>query len=47
MQVYQILKAAALEVYATECKVAQDNYNKRAIALANYNRALGEALKAI
>ena len=47
MTTYQTLKAAALEIYATECKAAKDNYNKRAVALANYNRALGEALKAV
>ena len=47
MKVYQTLKATALKVYVTECNLAQDDYNKRAAALAKYNRALGEALKSI
>jgi hypothetical protein len=46
MTTYETAKLAAWVVYADETEAAGDNYNARAIALANFYRALENALKA-
>jgi hypothetical protein len=45
MNIYESLKAEAWAIYALEAN--SENYNTRAIALANYYRALGAALEAM
>ena len=45
MNTYESLRAEAMAIYLVEA--SSENYNTRAIALANYYRALGAALEAI
>jgi hypothetical protein len=45
MTTYEIAKAAAWEIYSAEVELAGDNYNLRAFAFANYNRAIQSALE--
>jgi hypothetical protein len=47
MSTYETLKFDAWVIYAEETQAAGDNYNARAIALANYYRALEVALKEV
>jgi hypothetical protein len=45
MTTYETIKLDAWVTYANETEAAGDDYNGRAIALANYYRALENALK--
>jgi hypothetical protein len=47
MTTYESAKLDAWVIYSEETTAAGDNYNARAIALANYYRALENALKVV